>query len=223
MRDATRLAEAGFDGVVVENLGDAPYFGDDVPDVTVASLAVAAYEVRRALPRGALLGVNVLRNDALAALAIAAVADADLIRVNVLTGAMVTDQGLLQGRAAEVVRERRTLAPQARILADVRVKHAVPLAERPLADEVADLVERGGADALVVSGPRTGEPVDIERLRAVAAAASGRPVLIGSGATAATVRDLLVHADGVIVGTALKRRHHLDPERVAAFVAAARP
>ncbi|MCA9316552.1 MAG: BtpA/SgcQ family protein [Planctomycetota bacterium] len=222
VRDATLLAEAGFDGVIVENLGDAPFFGDDVPDVTVAALGVAAHAVRRTLPRGALLGVNVLRNDARAALAIAAVADADLVRVNVLTGAVVTDQGLLQGHGAEVLRERRCLAPQVRVLADVRVKHAAPLAERPLADEVADLVERGGADALVVSGSRTGAPVDLERLKAVAAAASGRPVLVGSGATPATVRDLLAHADGVIVGTALKRRHRLDADRARAFVEAAR-
>ena len=171
VRDATLLAEAGFDGVIVENLGDAPFFGDDVPDVTVAALGVAAHAVRRTLPRGALLGVNVLRNDARAALAIAAVADADLVRVNVLTGAVVTDQGLLQGHGAEVLRERRCLAPQVRVLADVRVKHAAPLAERPLADEVADLVERGGADALVVSnhGGRQldGAPSAIEALPAI--------------------------------------------------------
>jgi membrane complex biogenesis BtpA family protein len=222
VRDAALLAAAGFDGVLVENLGDAPYYADDVPDVTVAAMAVAAQAVRAVLPRGMLLGINVLRNDALAALAIAAAADADLVRINVLGGAMLTDQGLIQGRAAEVARERKHLAPQVRVLADVRVKHAAPLAERPLHDEVADLVERCGADALVVSGPRTGEPVDLVRLAAVAAAAAGRPVLIGSGATAATVGDLLAHADGVIVGTHLKRRHRIDAERARAFVDAAR-
>ena len=226
VRDAGALATAGFDAVLVENFGDAPFFKDAVPPETIAAMARAAEAVRAVLPPSLAVGVNVLRNDARAAVAIAAAADLDFIRVNVLTGSVATDQGLVQGRAAEVLRARAHLAPRVRILADVCVKHARPLAPRPLAEEVHDLVARGGADAVIVSGERTGGGVDPAHLEAVRAAAGDAPVLVGSGASARTVGALLAHADGVIVGTALKRGGHttarVDPRRAAAFVRAAR-
>ena len=64
--DAGTLAAAGFEGLMVENFGDAPFFSDDVPKVTVAAMsrAVAAVARESGLP----IGVNALRNDALAAL-----------------------------------------------------------------------------------------------------------------------------------------------------------
>ena len=72
------------------------------------------------------IGVNVLRNDAIAALSIAHACEANFIRVNVLSGAVVSDQGLIQGRAAELVRLRHAWASPIQILADVGVKHAAP-------------------------------------------------------------------------------------------------
>ena len=137
--DARALSRAGFDGVIVENFGDTPFYPRRVPPVTIAGMAVAAAAVRSELPRDLLVGINVLRNDAVAALGIAAAVGADLVRVNVLSGAMVTDQGIVQGDAAELIRMRRDLAPGVRVFADVRVKHARPLAPRPLEDEVIDL------------------------------------------------------------------------------------
>ena len=91
--DARLLTEAGFDSLIVENFGDAPFFSDAVPAVTVAAMtrAVAAVTEVAGVP----VGVNVLRNDARSALAIAAATGASFIRVNVLSGIMTTDQGLL--------------------------------------------------------------------------------------------------------------------------------
>lgn len=226
LKDARVLARAGFDGVLIENFGDAPFFKDAVPSETVAALAVVACAIREALPAQVEVGVNVLRNDALSALSIATAAGLGFLRVNVLSGAVLTDQGIVEGRAAEVARTRARLVPKARILADVRVKHASPLAERPLEDEVQDIVERGGADAVIVTGPRTGAEVDGEILERVRRAASDVPLLVGSGANAQNIGRLLVLADGVIVGTALKRGGQttapVDPRRAARFVAAAR-
>ena len=226
VKDARVLARAGFDGVLIENFGDAPFFKDAVPPETVAALSVVACAVRDALPAEVEVGVNVLRNDALSGLAIAAAAGLGFLRVNVLSGAILTDQGIVEGRAAEVARMRARLTPNAQILADVQVKHAVPLAERPLDEEVQDLVERGGADAVIVTGPRTGAEVGREILERVRRAASDTTVLVGSGANAQNIGRLLVLANGVIVGTALKRGGHttapIDPRRAARFVAAAR-
>ena len=222
--DATTLADAGFDAVMIENYGDSPYFADDVPDVTVAAMARAVATLRAAV--SVPLGVNVLRNDALAALSVAAACDADFIRVNVLSGSMYTDQGFIQGRAAELARLRATLGPEIEVLADVFVKHATPPPGLTIEDAAADLWDRGMADALIVSGPATGRPPPDKTIDLVKGAVPDAPVLIGSGATKGRLTKLATKVDGVIVGTDIKRKgdvsEPVDAKRAAAFVRAAR-
>jgi len=98
LRDARALYEGGVDGVIVENLGDAPFTAGRVDAWTVAAMTRLALGVRALAPER-MLGINVLRNDALSALAVAEASSADFIRVNVHTGAMVTDQGVITGQA----------------------------------------------------------------------------------------------------------------------------
>lgn len=202
LRDADALAQAGVDAVMVENFGDQPFFKDAVPAETVAAMAVAARAVgeRVEVP----LGVNVLRNDACSALAVAAACGASMIRVNILAGAAWTDQGLIEGQAARVLRLRRQLGleGQVRILADVRVKHARPTAERPLAEEVDELTGRGGADAVIVTGWGSGQPINPDELQSVRKASGATPVFVGSGVTPQSIASL--PADGYIVGSSLK-------------------
>jgi membrane complex biogenesis BtpA family protein len=222
--DARALAGGGVGALMLENYHDIPFFPRDVPAETTASLTRVAAALRDACP-GLPLGINVLRNDAHAALAVAAAVGAAFVRVNVLVGAAVTDQGLIEGRAAAVLRLRRQLAPDVGVLADVRVKHAAPLAPRPLADEVADLRRRGGADALIVSGSATGAPADPAELRAVREAEPDAPLLVGSGLTARNVALYAPHCDGCIVGTSLQVPGpdgfpRVDAARTAAFTAA---
>lgn len=221
--DARALATAGFDGIIVENFGDAPFHADDVPKVTVAAMtrAVATVIAKAGLPTG----VNVLRNDAGAALAVAAATGAAFVRVNVLSGTMFTDQGPIVGRAADVAALRVTLCPDAAILADVFVKHATPPAGLTIETATRDLADRGGADAVVVSGTGTGRPVSSHDLEAVRGATS-LPVYVGSGASADTIEGLLESASGAIVGTTLKPHGDagapVDPALAAAFIAAAK-
>jgi len=221
--DAVRLAEAGFDAVCVENFGDVPFFADDVPKVTIAAMTAAVQAVRGAtsLP----LMVNVLRNDALGALAIAAVSGVEMIRVNVLSGSMWTDQGVIHSRAAEIGRLRCEIAPDTLVLGDVFVKHATPPPGVDLTQATLDLVERGGADAVIVSGSGTGSPPTLDTVKLVRSAAGDHPVYLGSGVSHESVADFLGVADGVIVGSALKvegvATHPIDPSRAAAFVSAA--
>ena len=202
-RDARALADGGVDGIIIENYGDTPFFPDVVPPVTVAALTRAVEQVQRAvrLP----IGVNVLRNDAASALSVAAVTGAQFIRVNVHTGALLTDQGWLAGRAFETLRLRQTLDAPVAIYADVLVKHAVPPAGLTIEDAARDAFLRGGADALIVSGTATGAPADIEDVRRVRHALPDAPIWIGSGVTVASVAALLEVADGVIVGSAFQR------------------
>jgi membrane complex biogenesis BtpA family protein len=221
--DAQALQTAGFDAVLVENYGDAPFHKDCVEPFTVAAMTEAAAAVRGAV--NIPFGIQVLRNDASAGLGIAAVTGAVFIRVNVHTGAMVTDQGIIEGKADETVRQRAALGAPVQIFADVFVKHAHPLGDITLAQAASDTVHRGRADAVIVSGTATGAAVDerdVQQIRATVDA----PLLIGSGATVETVSSLLSIADGVIAGTAVKQDGitvaPVDIERAQAFVDAAR-
>lgn len=211
VRDAETLAGGGVDGLFVENLGDAPFCrggaDDPVPPDVAAGLAVVAREVHRRtrLP----VGINCLRNDGLAALGAAAVAGAKWVRVNVLAGAYVADQGILQGEAARLRDYRRRLGTATEILADLWVKHAVPLASEDPGEAARDLAERSGASGLIVSGSRTGVPVDPGFLSTIRAAVGDFPVWIGSGLTADNAAALWPLCDGAIVGTSLKVGGHV--------------
>jgi uncharacterized protein len=204
LRDADALAAGGVHGLMMENFGDVPFYPDRVPAHVVAQMTALAMEVRRRtdLP----LGINVLRNDGRSALAIAHAVGARFIRVNVLCGARVTDQGVIQGIAHDLLRERTMLgAEDVKIFADVDVKHSAALAARPIEDEVDDLIERSLADAIVVSGAGTGKSTDPEKVRTVKRVASKTPVFIGSGITAETISEFMDCADGFIVGTSFKK------------------
>jgi membrane complex biogenesis BtpA family protein len=218
LRDARLLVDGGVNGLMIENFGDTPFFPGRVPAYVVAHLTAIAAEVRRVVPNLP-LGINVLRNDGLSALSVAHAVGADYIRVNVLCGARVADQGLLQGIAHDLLRLRAELNAEAiKIFADVDVKHSAPLAERPIADEVDDTLHRGMADALIVSSAGTGKPTDPEKVKLVKHAAKDGLVFLGSGVTPQSLPALLPHADGFIVGTYFKddgiASNAVDPERV---------
>lgn len=222
LADARLLARAGFHALIVENFGDSPFAADRVPAETVAAMAVVVHEVAAAVRIP--VGVNVLRNDALSALGVAAVTGAAFIRVNILSGTYATDQGLISGRAREVLQRRSQVAPRVRIAADVHVKHAAPISQPDLVLAAKETAYRAAADVLIVSGAATGSPADLDAAQRVKAAVPDRPLWIGSGVDAATVADCLEIADAVVVGTCLKRGGRttaaLDPKRLRSFIKA---
>lgn len=225
-RDAEVLAEAGFDAVMVENFGDAPFFPERAPAVTVAAMTRCALAVRAAAPE-LVLGINVLRNDAEAALAVAAASEAAMVRINVHAGARLTDQGVVRGRAHETLRLRRSLGLEhVTLWCDVDVKHAAPLAPRPIAEEATELVGRALADAVLVTGHGTGAEADRTDLDAVLAAVEA-PVYVASGVTVASLPGLLSgrqRPHGVIVGSCLRASGRagepIDQARARAFAEA---
>jgi membrane complex biogenesis BtpA family protein len=229
LADAHALMDAGFDGLVIENFGDTPFAKDRVPPATVAAMSVVARELRR--QHNVPLGVNVLRNDALAAMSIASVCGCDFIRVNVHVGAVVADQGVIEGRARQTLLLRRELASPVLLFADVRVKHARPLGEgdepaQDLVMEAKDAFERGHADALILSGPATGVPAESAGLRVLKERLPRAPVLVGSGMSAENLGEFWNVCDGMIVGTSVKRgenpRSEVDPERARRVAARVR-
>ncbi|MFU8868873.1 BtpA/SgcQ family protein [Natronococcus sp.] len=227
LEDARALEAGGIDGIVVENFGDAPFYPEDVPTHTVAELTAIAAELTDAIDVP--VGINVLRNDAEAALSVAVAVGADFVRVNVHVGTAATDQGVLEGRAHETMRLRERIDADVAVLADVHVKHATPVGEDDVRRAALETAERGGADGVIVSGSGTGAETALEDVERVSGTLSEHglevPVLVGSGVTSETVGDCLeAGADGIIVGTALKEggetTNRVSSERVEELVAA---
>lgn len=217
--DARVLVDAGFPALMVENFGDVPFFGDQVPPETIAAMTLA---VEKVIGLGVPVGVNVLRNDALGAIAIAAATGAMFIRVNVLTGVMNTDQGPIVGKAGELQRRRLVLAPEVEIWADVMVKHASAPYGTEIGQMAADTAKRGLADALIVSGSGTGEETDVDEAKKVREAApEGMRLAAGSGVTVDNMDRLLGVVDTFIVGSSIKAGYdpdnRPDPLRAKAF------
>ncbi len=205
--DAKALVDGGVDGFIIENFGSTPFYkgtaDDPMPPHQVAMMARVCTELRRNHPN-ALIGVNCLRNDARAAIGVAAACGSDFVRINIHSGAYVTDQGVIEGEAAHTLRYRQSLDSSIRIFADVLVKHASPLGEVDLKQTVKDTVLRGRADAVIVTGSGTGAPTSVSRVADVKSAAGNAAVLIGSGFNPDNAESLMKHADGAIVGTYFK-------------------
>ena len=222
--DAVAYERGGVHALIIENFGDVPFTKAAVAPETLAAMAAAGCAVRAAakLP----LGFNVLRNDARAALALCAVCGGSFIRVNVHTGAMLTDQGLIEGNAYDTLRYRQRVCPPAQIFADVHVKHAVPIGNWTIEDAARDTVERGLVDALIVSGAGTGLATDLADVERVRRTCPSTKILLGSGVRLENVSDFLSVADGFIVASSLKLNGRIsnpvDPRRVAALVRALR-
>ena len=223
-QEATALASGGVDGIIVENFFDAPFTKSQVDPAVVSAMTLIVQRLMNlvTLP----VGINVLRNDTQSAMAIATCVSAQFIRVNVLTGVMATDQGLIEGPAHQLLRYRRELGSDVKIMADVLVKHARPLGSPNLTTAVQETIERGLADAVILSGWATGSPPSLEDLELASAAARGTPVFIGSGADWENISQLITAADGAIVSSSLKRHGRIDqtidPIRVSQFVEAMR-
>lgn len=224
LQDAECLVDGGVHGLLIENFGDRPYFPRCVPISIVSHMTILAAEIRQRWP-DIPLGINVLRNDGCAAITIAHAVNAQFIRVNVLCHARLTDQGIIDGIAHKLHRQRAMLdAKNIRILADIRVKHSSPLTPLSLEEETANTIQRGLADAVIISGAATGQAIDKDDLEKTRSASGSTPLVIGSGIDIDSIISLSQLANGAIVGTAVKKNgqpaNPVDQERVNALIAA---
>ncbi len=191
------LEGAGLDAAIVENVGDTPLFKENLPPYTTAAMANI---VRSVVTHTKMkVGVNMLRNAGEEALSVAHVSGAQFIRCNVMIGAYATDQGIIEGCAARLIRMKKTLGSEVLIFGDVHVKHAYPIFNVEIEYAAQDLAERGGADAVIVSGPRSPVPPTFERVKKVRDAIK-KPVLIGSGVGLANAKQFYERSDGLLIG-----------------------
>ena len=161
--------------------------------------------------------MNVLRNDGEGALAVAVAAGARFIRVNVLAHAYVTDQGVIEGRAARLLRRRRALGGEVSILADLLVKHGAPLVPLDPVLAAREMAERGGADGVIATGSATGAAADRELVRRLAEDRPEVDLFIGSGSTPENVPLYLPFVRGFLVGTWCEVEERIDRGRVSAI------
>lgn len=240
VKEARALEELGYDGVIIENYGDKPYSKRVRDPVTISVMAITTREVVRTTSLR--VGINLLRNSGREAYSIAVAARAHFIRVNALSESIVSDSGLIEPEAPRL-KILRTCHPGIEVYADIFVKHAVGLGsslrmieaesvllargmERDyIREAIVDHIERGGADKLIVTGLRTGEPPPTDLLKIVKRYSS-KPVLVGSGARPDNVEKILKEADGIIVGSYIKKEGiagaPLDIERARIFIEAVR-
>lgn len=201
-RDLAALQEGGIHAVMFCNENDRPYRLDaDAASIAGVADVVASLRGELSVP----FGVDVLW-DPTATLAVAAATGAAFCR-EIFTGAFAGDFGLWVRSAGDAFRYRRQIgAEQVRLLFNINAEFAAQLAPRPIAEVARSVVFSSNPDALCVSGPITGQPVDASGLAEVAAAvkASGVPVLVNTGFRASQAADLLTHADGAVVGSSLK-------------------
>ncbi|PSC02515.1 BtpA family membrane complex biogenesis protein [Alsobacter soli] len=224
--EARRYADGGVDGLIVENHGDIPFVKpEELGPETAAVMAVMTDRVARATPLP--VGVNVLANGAIQAIAVAKAAGARFVRVNQWANAYVANEGFVEGKAGLAARYRNTLrARDVAVFADVHVKHGAHaiMADRTLTELTRD-AQFFDADAVIVTGQRTGDSANLDDLATVQGSTS-LPVVVGSGVNPENVGAILGYADAVIVASALKHDggwwNEVDPERVKAFMAVVR-
>lgn len=199
VKEAQDFEAAGVHGLTLENVGDNPFVRDNAPEETVAAFTAIAYEVRKVVSIP--IGINVMRNSWRAAMAIAAACDAQYVRINVLGDVLATDQGIIQGCAAELLRYRKALgAEHVKIFGDVDCKHAGPLTSRPLDIIARDTAYRQMADVLLVTGPDSDTPPELQDIETVKRAVPDVPVVIASGMSDKSLH-LVKACDGTTIGT----------------------
>lgn len=216
-RDIEALQAGGVDALMFGNEGDRPYLLEAAPEA-LAAMAAAIGMLRPMLKLP--FGVNYLWDPA-ASVALAVATGAAFAR-EIFTGLYASDMGLWEPRCAHALRLRASLGrPDLKLLYNVNAEFATSLDTRPIEVRAKSAVFSSLADVICVSGPMTGEGVEVSDLARVRQAV-GVPVLANTGVRIDTVESIFRHADGCVVGTHFKQGGDtwapVDKNRVARFM-----
>jgi membrane complex biogenesis BtpA family protein len=200
--DALTLKQAGFDALLIENFHDTPFPKSHISDSKLLLISKIVNKINESVSSIS-IGVNILRNACAQALKVATFNEASFIRCNIWEGAYVTDQGMIEGIAHEVIHLRNSLHSEVKILADVGVKHATPLGQFSLQEAARNAFYRGKADAIILSGKETGKLISLNQLEQFVRETEFKPIL-GSGLDETNLESVFPFISGAIVGSSLK-------------------
>jgi hypothetical protein len=224
--DAGAYADGDVDGLIIEHHGDIPFLRpQDTGPERSAALAVIVDRIAQALDLA--LGVNLLANAVIPALAVAKAGGARFVRVNQWANAYVANEGFVAGDAARALRYRAQIgAGDVAVFADAHIKHGAHAitADRSIAEFARDL-EFFDADAVIATGQHTGDAASTDEIQAIRSDSSP-PLLVGSSVTIENVETILPLADRIMLASALKNDgvwwNEIEKGRVSAFIRKAR-
>lgn len=222
--EAGMFQDAGFDGILLENMHDRPYLKGKVGPEIVAGMTRVASEVRKKVGSAFPIGIQILAGANIEALAVAHVAGLDFIRAEGGVFAHVADEGIIEACAAELLRERKRLgAERIRIWTDVQKKHSAHSITSDITlEDWAHGAEFFGFDGIIVTGASTGKSAKASDVE-FAKKHCRIPVIVGSGISPENAAEYQM-ADAWIVGSSMKYdgfwEKPLDPDRLKAMVAA---
>ena len=216
--DIEALQAGGVDAILFGNENDRPYLtAASIESVAAMTAVIGAIRPMLRVP----FGVNYLW-DPSASVAIAVATGAAFAR-EIFTGVFASDMGIWAPDAASALRLRSTLGrPDLKLFFNINAEFAHPLDQRDIALRAKSAVFSSLADAVLVSGPITGQPADLSDLAKVAEAARPAPVFANTGVNLENVAEVMRTADGCIIGTHLKvdgdTWNKVDPDRVKRFM-----
>ncbi|TNF27968.1 MAG: BtpA/SgcQ family protein [Deltaproteobacteria bacterium] len=218
LSDLEKIHQAGFDGICLENEKDSPYKVEaEAHDISFYTLLTRKIVENSDLP----IGFNYLLNDPKTSLAIAKVCEASFVRSDYFVDQMIreSDERVMDVYPNDVRTYRKKIkADNIKFYADVQVKHAKLIKQRPLLESVNESIEFG-ADGVIVSGSWTGKAPDLSDLMMLKEKNLSVPVIVGSGFNTENASTILPLCDEVIVGTAiLDKDGHVNLERAKALM-----
>jgi membrane complex biogenesis BtpA family protein len=219
LADLDALQSGGVDAIMFGNENDRPYvLKADPAGIAAMTAVVEAVKPALSVP----FGVNYLW-DPVATVAIGAATGAAFVR-EIFTGVFASDMGIWEPDCAAASRLRATLGRQdMKMLFNINAEFAHALDQRPMALKAKSVVFSSMADAVLVSGPLTGQPAEQSDLKSVVEAVAGAvPVLANTGVNIDNVEAVLGIADGIVIGTHFKvdgnTWNAVDPARVKRFM-----
>ena len=194
------LQAGGVDAIMFGNENDRPYVFNATPE-TIAAMTAVVQAVKPMLKVP--FGVNYLW-DPSASVAIAVATGAQFVR-EIFTGVFASDMGVWAPDCATASRLRRNLGrPDLKLLFNINAEFAYSLDQRPIELRARSAVFSSLADAILVSGPVTGEPAEHSALRKVCEAVRDVPVFANTGVNIDNVKETLALASGIVIGTHFK-------------------